>query len=527
MDLLLYALLNKKIKDGGGGGGSGIEVDPTLTKAGQAADAAVTGEKFKNSVGKKTTDGGEIFNDYEYNVASGSNSHAEGSNAEAAGVCAHAEGDSTTADGAGSHAEGNSTMASGNFSHAEGSGTTASGVYSHAEGVNTKASGANSHAEGFGSSASGDCSHAEGGSTLASSANQHVQGKFNIEDTNDKFAFIIGNGTDAKNRSNAFAVDWNGKIYQGNSDSGINIADLISGYLPLDGNAATATKLKTARTINGVPFDGGKNVNIPLQQCFCYDDSSTWDSAPWHKIASSSLNTAYEDKNLVLLVSKGYGSNAPVGILKLKIRSNANKAFESGSLRWVLAESSIPVNDVVAVYTNDTTNGKVIVELWTKISVRYSNYVFVKLAGHRRNDLTDGWTLYNSSTGVASHTSGTGTIVPTLATIQNPAQQTDSGWITLTPTSGASTSSIKCRKYGKTVSIRGYVVPSASGTSLLATTIPEDYRPSDVEYCTLGSQPELDITGCTARVKPTGEFMIGGTLNVGVKYQVNMTYLVD
>ena len=31
-----------------------------------------------------------------------------------------------------------------------------------------------------------------------------------------------------------------------------------------NGTATSATKLQTARTINGVPFDGSENVNIPL-----------------------------------------------------------------------------------------------------------------------------------------------------------------------------------------------------------------------------------------------------------------------
>lgn len=262
--------LKKLVESGGtsgGGGGSGIEVDPTLTKSGQAADAAVTGEKFNNSVGKKTSDGGEIFNDYAHNVASGQDSHAEGSG------------------------------------------------------------------------------------TKASSENQHVQGKYNIEDTASKYAFIIGNGKDNDNRSNAFAVDWNGNIFCDKDTTSLNAqikskaeSAELANYLPLsggmvsnsgygeqlkinrtdatsdvqvsaidylfdgervgvagfykngtfivrdahtlnmveirgngdgafagsvtaksfNGTATSATKLQTARTINGVPFDGSENVNIPL-----------------------------------------------------------------------------------------------------------------------------------------------------------------------------------------------------------------------------------------------------------------------
>ena len=107
-------------------------------------------------------------------------------------------------------AEGNYTTASGPYSHAEGNYTTASGMHSHAEGANTTASGSYSHAEGFRTTASGSPSHAEGAHTAASSPAQHVQGKFNIEDANNKYADIIGNGTTDDARSNAATVSWDG-----------------------------------------------------------------------------------------------------------------------------------------------------------------------------------------------------------------------------------------------------------------------------------------------------------------------------
>ena len=127
-----------------------------------------------------------------------------------------AEGFSTTASGTYSHAEGESTEASGSVSHAEGGITTASGLYSHAEGVNTTASGDYSHTEGRFTEASGTGSHTEGDSTKASSDYQHVQGKYNIEDTENKYAHIVGNGTSDGARSNAHTLDWKGNAwYQG------------------------------------------------------------------------------------------------------------------------------------------------------------------------------------------------------------------------------------------------------------------------------------------------------------------------
>ena len=134
----------------------------------------------------------------------------EGSDTTASGVNSHAEGQYTTASGRCSHAEGDNTIARGDYSHAEGSSTTASGVNSHAECSSTTASGDNSHAEGFMTKSSGICSHAEGSSTTASGDYSHVEGKYNIEDTANKYAHIVGNGTSETSRSNAHTLDWNG-----------------------------------------------------------------------------------------------------------------------------------------------------------------------------------------------------------------------------------------------------------------------------------------------------------------------------
>jgi hypothetical protein len=144
-----------------------------------------------------TNSGAEVFNDFD-NIASG--------------VKAHAEGNDTTASGECSHAEGNDTTASGSRAHAEGGDTTASGFSAHAEGSSTTASGSQSHAEGLSTTASGDKSHAEGYLTKASGENQHVQGRNNIEDTENKYAHIVGNGAPSVPR-NAHTLDWDGNAW--------------------------------------------------------------------------------------------------------------------------------------------------------------------------------------------------------------------------------------------------------------------------------------------------------------------------
>ena len=145
-------------------------------------------------------------------LASGDNSHAEGNGTLASGNSSHAEGSSTLASGDNSHAEGYNTKAVGDNSHAEGYDTKSSGAYSHSEGKFTTASGSNSHAEGSNTIASSFASHAEGYGTTASSNQQHVQGKFNIEDTEGKYAHIVGNGS-VNNKSNAHTLDWEGNAW--------------------------------------------------------------------------------------------------------------------------------------------------------------------------------------------------------------------------------------------------------------------------------------------------------------------------
>lgn len=73
--------------------------------------------------------------------------------------------------------------------------------------------GSGSHIEGYNTKAIGNYSHASGQQTVAMGLNQTVIGKNNIVDNNNTYAFIIGNGTNITNRSNAFAIDWNGAIY--------------------------------------------------------------------------------------------------------------------------------------------------------------------------------------------------------------------------------------------------------------------------------------------------------------------------
>lgn len=192
-------------------------------------------------------------------VASNRWAHAEGKLTVASGENSHAEGLSTTASEARSHAEGNGTTASGEDSHAEGLKTISLGYYSHAEGNGTIASGTGSHAEGFVTKASGSYSHAEGFFTEASGTYQHVQGQYNIKDTSNKYAHIVGNGADDNNRANAHTLDWDGNAWfagnikiggTGYDDSNAKVINAISNLKDGDGIGSVYTSGANKPTVN-------------------------------------------------------------------------------------------------------------------------------------------------------------------------------------------------------------------------------------------------------------------------------------
>ena len=121
--------------------------------------------------------------------------------------------------------------------------------------------------------ASGLNSHAEGSGTKASSENQHVQGKYNIEDIDNTYAHIVGNGT-SSTRSNAHTIDWDGnawfkgKIKLGGDDysKGSEVALLENHYTKAYTDSLLAGKLSLAggTMIGEIAIGQGDGVGIQL-----------------------------------------------------------------------------------------------------------------------------------------------------------------------------------------------------------------------------------------------------------------------
>ena len=192
---------------------------------------------------------------------------AVGYGTQATGHVAFSAGQGTTASGHYSTAMGYDTTASGLLSTAMGYNTTASGYSSTALGSRTNASGDYSTASGWNSTASGDMSTTMGRFTTASDYASLVIGQYNSSgfsatDANNyspsNTAFVIGNGINDSNRSDAFKVMFNGDATVSNdltvsgdvnvsSDARLkaNIASLgstIAKLLLIDGKSYTMKK---------------------------------------------------------------------------------------------------------------------------------------------------------------------------------------------------------------------------------------------------------------------------------------------
>ena len=177
-----------------------------------------------------------------------------------------------TASGDYSTAMGIQTTASGNYSTAMGAYTTASGNYSTAMGVYTTASGGMWTAMGYYTTASGDYSTAMGYQTEASDRSSLVIGEYNLLGSTvtnsaslfstENTAFVIGNGTNWGNRSDALTVLFDGTTTIAgdlsiNSDARlkaniISLGSTLAKVLQIDGKTYTMKKDENKKQKIGV-----------------------------------------------------------------------------------------------------------------------------------------------------------------------------------------------------------------------------------------------------------------------------------
>lgn len=113
-----------------------------------------------------------------------------------------------------------------------------------------------------------------------------------------------------------------------------------TGNQPTTGNAATATKLQTARTINGIAFDGTRNIELTPRAIGTINSTtmSFNGGAGWFKLATVTMPQASSVVYITMIGGAGFNVGSPdqAGISELVLRAgNGNPKGITGAL-WRL-----------------------------------------------------------------------------------------------------------------------------------------------------------------------------------------------
>lgn len=199
------------------------------------------------------------------------------------------------------------------------------------------------------------CQYAGGGTTTTS---------YHRRPTSMLWSYINSKlGTSAVG-SSTLPIYWNGsKPVVCSNSLGVSIT----------GNAATATKLATARTITvgntSIKFDGSADVNISSPLKHAEYGSDVANTAGWYKVGTWPID-AYNGRNLVLQVISGYSTIAS-GILYLNVRRDADTALNLHALKW-LARYGFKNNDFYWKDNGDCTFSLYVYQAstqWGRISI--------------------------------------------------------------------------------------------------------------------------------------------------------------
>ena len=279
----------------------------------------------------------------------------------------------------------------------------------------------------------------------------------------------------------------------------------------------------------------------------------------WDKFYSGTL-TGYNDRTARLMLTYMYGYNN-FGTIFFHARCNNGNTIQIQRLLWEV-RSGFEDGDVVAVAKGNDYSLYVYNRnpQWGRIKIRVlesggtssawdmtlaSNFTKESTAPTPTIVASDGCTVANATTwnGLINdvdtyNSSDTWILVKKDNRIQhryageldvNSAKTlVDSGWIATTRnTSFTATSTVKCRKYGQLVEVRGEVTFSNTYGSPTVCTLPAGYCPATVVQ-TCGYTPSGKIFGIKVDTAGVVSFSsdAAGTFVKSTTYRIDLTYLL-
>ena len=167
--------------------------------------------------------------------------------------------------------------------------------------------------------------------------------------------------------------------------------------ISITGNATTASKLASARTISisgittgSATFDGSNNVNIQTKfETYTIKGANT-DNYPFRRFATATLGTnPYTDAVSIIRLTQKIYYNGPSGVCKLAIRTNTVGHAVEASAYWLENSKKDMPKIYIAILGKSGEN--VIADLYYQCPITYPETEIEIISLKRGN-----WTFYNS-----------------------------------------------------------------------------------------------------------------------------------
>ena len=159
------------------------------------------------------------------------------------------------------------------------------------------------------------------------------------------------------------------------------------------GNITTAN-WGTARNLNGVSVNGSTNYTIPVENYYCNVNNSNTNL--YHRILTTDIATAsWVDKSLIIVMHSGY-SGGGFGIAKITFRTNniSSAASSQGEIKW-LVRNGFAANALVFNFVNQAKNA--CMDVFYKSPGTYAGMTWYVLSeGGRGGAHSKQWTKYNT-----------------------------------------------------------------------------------------------------------------------------------
>ena len=390
-----------------------------------------------------------------------------------------------------------------------------------------------------------------GGSSVVSgyglycdAVNQTVLGRYNAKDAGSvnnawnsyygKYVLIIGNGSDSgTGRSNAFAVDWDGNLWCGKDKASLNAQvaskqdKLTAGTnITIDGNIISAkdtTYSDATQSTHGLMSAADKKKLDDFAVAI-YGAGGT---AQWYRLGT--LVSSKDFNTSIIRILSGDGANG---------YARQNSSFEIHIKdAWQSAATASAKACGVTVYRINCGGVKVKViptahdtyTVWVYLPWGYWNGNF-SVYGKYKSWTSQRLTQPDEPEGTGADTAyyDQAFLTSTVAKATEATTLTDSGWTATTRnTTFTATSTVKCRKYGQLVEVRGDVTFSSTYGSPTVCTLPAGYRPAAVVQ-TCGYTPSGKIFGIKVDTAGVVSFSsdAAGTFVKSTTYRIDLTYLL-